>query len=109
MSGLVYGIVYFNGTCVADTTDLFLPAGQIKLNAIPYPGWVFYGWDINGFQTNASLTTYNLTVPANITPLFSIAKRVEFVTNPPAAQRPGGPNSHPDASPWTAFYQRMHA
>ncbi len=83
VSGLVYGIVYFNGTCVADTTDLFLPAGQIKLNAIPYPGWVFYGWDINGFQTNASLTTYNLTVPANITPLFSIAKRVEFVTNPP--------------------------
>ena len=83
-TGLVYGIIYLNGTCVADTTDIFLSAGLIKLNAFPYPGWVFYAWNINGYQTGNTLTTYNLTGPANIYPLFSIAKRVDFVTNPAA-------------------------
>jgi uncharacterized protein (TIGR03437 family) len=82
-TGTISGIVYFNGTCFSTTQNLFLPSGQIPLIAIPYPGWVFYGWQINNQFTVPSLGAYMLAGPATITPLFSIAKRVHFMTNPP--------------------------
>jgi uncharacterized protein (TIGR03437 family) len=82
-TGTISGIVYFNGGCIATTQSVFLPAGPIPLIAYPYPGWVFYGWQINNNFVLASTGTYSLTGPATITPLFSIAKRVHFMTNPP--------------------------
>ncbi len=85
--GFVYGVVYVNpptdNYCIANTTDVFLPAGAIALNAFPYAGWVFYGWNINGFEITDALASYNITGPTNITPQFSIAKVVQFQTNPP--------------------------
>jgi len=82
-TGTITGIVYFNGGCISTTQAVFLPAGPIPLIAYPYPGWVFYGWQINNNFTLASNGSYTLTGPATITPLFSIAKRVHFMTNPP--------------------------
>jgi len=82
-SGTISGIVYFNGGCLATTQTVYLPAGPLPLLAIPYPGWVFYGWQINNVFLLASNSSYTLTGPATITPLFSIAKRVHFMTNPP--------------------------
>ncbi len=82
-TGTISGIVYFNGACISTTQTLFLSAGVIPLLAYPYPGWVFYGWQINNNFTQASTGTYTLTGPAAITPLFSIAKRVHMMTNPP--------------------------
>jgi uncharacterized protein (TIGR03437 family) len=82
-TGTISGIVYFNGSCISTTQSVFLPAGPIPLIAFPYPGWVFYGWQINNNFTLPSTGTYTLTGPATITPLFSIAKRVHFMTNPP--------------------------
>ena len=75
------GIVYFNGVCVASSTTIFLPAGQISLVEYSYPGWVFYGWWINS-HLYTSLGSWNLTGPAQFTPEFSIAKRINFMTNP---------------------------
>ncbi len=82
-TGTISGIVYFNGGCLSTTQTLFLPAGPIPLVAYPYPGWVFYGWQINNQFILSSSSSYSLTSPATITPLFSIAKRVHFMTNPP--------------------------
>lgn len=82
-TGTISGIVYFNNTCVANSETLYLAAGNIPLIEFPYPGWVFYGWQINNNFVQASSSSYNLTGPATITPLFSIAKRVHFMTNPP--------------------------
>lgn len=82
-TGTISGVVYFNGNCISTTQTLFLPAGQIPLLAFPYPGWVFYGWQINNNFVLAPTSSYTLTGPASITPLFSIAKRVHFMTNPP--------------------------
>lgn len=81
--GFVDGVVYVNGTCIATTTTLFVSAGSIPLAEFPFPGWVFYGWSINNTFVQGQVTTYNLTGPATFTPLFSIAKRVHFMTNPP--------------------------
>ncbi len=85
-SGLLAGVVYFNGACVSTTTTTFVPAGPVPLVAFPYPGWVFYGWQVNNVFLPASLGSYNLTGGATFTPLFSIAKRVHFMTNPPGLQ-----------------------
>jgi uncharacterized protein (TIGR03437 family) len=82
-TGTLSGVVYFNGSCITTSQTLFLPAGPIPLLAFPYPGWVFYGWQINGSFTVPSTSNYNLVGPVTITPLFSIAKRVHFMTNPP--------------------------
>lgn len=81
-TGYQGGIVYFNGICVAATTTLFMPAGAITLVQYPYPGWVFYGWNIGGYNYG-SIGTFNLVAPTTFTPQFSIAKRVHFMTNPP--------------------------
>lgn len=77
------GVVLFNGLCVPVSTTVWVGTGTIPLIAIPFPGWVFYGWQINGNGVVQAITSYNLTGPASITPLFSIAKRVHFMTNPP--------------------------
>lgn len=79
--GLRYGIIYFDTFCVGDTTDFYVDAGLHRLNAFPYPGWVFYGFLINTLPPDY-LTTVNVTTPLNITPLFSIAKRLNLITNP---------------------------
>jgi uncharacterized protein (TIGR03437 family) len=75
------GIAYFNGTCTATTTSLYMSAGQISLVQYPYPGWVFYGWEINGYNYG-NITTWNLTGPTTFIPQFSIAKRYHFMTTP---------------------------
>lgn len=81
--GFVDGVVYFNGACIATTTTTFAPAGVISLAEFPFPGWVFYGWLIDNTLVTGNVPTYNLTGPATFTPLFSVGKRVHFMTNPP--------------------------
>jgi uncharacterized protein (TIGR03437 family) len=82
LSGMQEGVVYFSGTCVAaGSTVQFLSVGPYVVNAFPYPGWAFYGWLINGSVTNA-LASINITEPMTLTPQFSLAKRVDFITNP---------------------------
>jgi uncharacterized protein (TIGR03437 family) len=85
-SGFVDGVVYFNGACIASTTSVFLGSGTVPLVEFPYPGWVFYGWSINNTFIPGQVSSYNLTGPATFTPLFSIAKRVHFMTNPVGLQ-----------------------
>ncbi len=81
-TGFVDGAVTFNGTCIVATTSLFVPAGAITLVQWPAPGWVFYGWQINNNFVGQT-ATYTVTGPSTFQPLFSIAKRVHFMTNPP--------------------------
>jgi uncharacterized protein (TIGR03437 family) len=79
----VTGVVFFNGACITTTTSTFVAAGPVTLNAIPYPGWVFYGYQVNNTAFISPTSTYNITGPTSFTPEFSIAKRVHFMTNPP--------------------------
>jgi uncharacterized protein (TIGR03437 family) len=75
------GIMYMDSLCYANTADVYVTAGSHILNAFPYPGWVFYGFAINGL-TPTYLTNINVTTPITIIPEFSVAKRVDFLTNP---------------------------
>lgn len=84
--GFQDGVVYLNGACYATSATFFAPAGQIPLAEFPYPGWAFYGWQINNTFQTVPITTFNLTRPSTIEPLFSIAKRVHFMTNPTGLQ-----------------------
>jgi len=80
------GVLWVNSACqVAGSSVQYLNAGAMPLEAYPLPGWVFYGWLINGEQSNA-LTSYNITGPVTITPQYSIAKEVFFLTNPAGLQ-----------------------
>jgi len=83
------GIMYFNGACYGSSTtpdtDPFVTAGTYTLNAFPYPGWVFYSWQINN-NPPSYLSSVNISAPTNIIAMFSVAKRVNFVTNPPGLQ-----------------------
>jgi uncharacterized protein (TIGR03437 family) len=81
--GFRAGIIYADGTCLGDTTDIFMAAGQHVLNAFPYPGFVFTGWNIGGQQVTPYLTTFNVTASMQVIPLFMPGKRIHFVTNPP--------------------------
>ncbi len=82
--GFVDGAVVVNGVCMVATSTTFVPAGPLTLLQFPFPGWVFYGWAINNtFLPGPSTSGYTLNGPTTVTPLFSIAKRVQFMTNPP--------------------------
>jgi uncharacterized protein (TIGR03437 family) len=84
-NGFFGGIIYFDITCYGNTSSFFIPIGAHTLNAFPYPGWVFYGYNAGG-QIKTPLATVNVQAPMIITPQFSIAKRVNFLTNPPGLQ-----------------------
>jgi uncharacterized protein (TIGR03437 family) len=81
-NGLVSGIVYLDSNCISNSSNLYVTGGTHILNAFPYPGWVFYAWDINGSMNTSALTSINVTSGTNITAYFSIAKQVQFLTNP---------------------------
>jgi uncharacterized protein (TIGR03437 family) len=82
LPGFVDGVVYVNGSCLAATTSSYVAAGPVTLAEFPFPGWVFYGWQINNTFIPGPLGNYQLTGPATFTPFFSIAKRVNFMTTP---------------------------
>ena len=58
------------------------PRVPLALQAFPYPGWVFTAWDISGNYVSSTIASWNVTAPITITPEFTIAKRVNFLTNP---------------------------
>ena len=82
--GAYSGIIYFNGGCVGSSEQVYAPAGSVVLNAIPYPGWVFTGWNMGtgGNLITSPYITYNIAAPTTITPSFTIAKVVNFLTQP---------------------------
>jgi uncharacterized protein (TIGR03437 family) len=82
-----YGLVYVNGTCYSDSAVIFIPSGPVTLNAFPFPGYGFVGFESGGNPPNPYLYNYNLTVPGSaVSAIFSPAKRVSFRTNPLALQ-----------------------
>lgn len=84
--GTRVGLVYVASQCISSNTDLWLQAGAVPLAAYPYPGYVFNSWNIGGQTQPSFLTTLNLVGPITIAPVFMQAKRVQFVTDPPALQ-----------------------
>jgi uncharacterized protein (TIGR03437 family) len=77
------GVIYIAGQCYWSSVTLFLTAGSQVLNAIPFPGFVFLGWQTSQGSRTPYLTSINITGPISITPTFEPAKRVTFLTNPP--------------------------
>lgn len=77
-----WGLIYVNGTCYSDSVVVYQPAGQVVLNAYPFPGYGFIGFGAAGNPAGSYLYSLNLTEPTALTALFSPAKRVSFRTNP---------------------------
>ncbi len=76
------GIVFLGGNCYGWSTNLWVPGGAVALNAIPYPGFVFIGWNINGATFDSYLKTFNIDRVTTILAQFAPAKRVQFITDP---------------------------
>ena len=80
-SGIRVGLVFIGSKCFWNNAILYFPAGSVlTLNAYPYPGFVFLGWQ--GLGSNDFLTSYTLAGPLTLAPRFSPGKRVRFETNP---------------------------
>ncbi|HTS78302.1 MAG TPA: hypothetical protein VMG40_18980, partial [Bryobacteraceae bacterium] len=79
------GVMYLDGTCYDSSAQLYLPAGSHLLNEFPFPGSVFYGYLAPGL-IQTPINSINIAYPITITPLWSQAKRVIFMTNPPGLQ-----------------------
>jgi uncharacterized protein (TIGR03437 family) len=76
------GITCVGGTCYQQSTDLWLPPGDVQLEAIPYDGFAFTGWYTGG-EPAPFVHTYKVTGPRVLNPRFSPAKRVQIITDPP--------------------------
>jgi hypothetical protein len=85
-TGTPLGVIYVNQQCFADSAQIYLPAGSVTLAALMYPGYAFYGFVINGSSYPPSLQSVNVAAPMSIGPQFSVAKRVDFLTNPVGLQ-----------------------
>ncbi len=77
------GIVFLNTNCFWASANPFIQAGtKLALNAYPYPGFVFIGWTTNLSQQSGFLTSLVVNSPIILSPHFSPAKRVTFLTSP---------------------------
>ena len=54
----------------------------MNLSAAAFPGFIFTNWVINGIIITTQSFTYDVVIPASITPVFVKAKRVRFRSNP---------------------------
>ncbi|HUA87150.1 MAG TPA: IPT/TIG domain-containing protein [Bryobacteraceae bacterium] len=79
--GTPQGLFYMDGTCYGGSTSFFATAGSHTVSGYPYPGWVFYATMVNSLQA-APGATVDIEDPTTIAPEFSVAKRVNFITNP---------------------------
>ena len=68
---------------ITDSTTVYAPQGLVTLNAFPFPGYGFVGFEYGGNSPNPYLYRYNLVQPGSaIVAVFSPAKRVSFRTDP---------------------------
>jgi uncharacterized protein (TIGR03437 family) len=77
------GIVFIGNQCFWASTNIFVAAGTtVALNAYPYPGFAFVDWTSNLSSPNAYLTSFAVNGPIILSPHFTPAKRVTFLTSP---------------------------
>lgn len=77
------GVVFLGSACYWSSVVLFEPANTtISLNAYPYPGFVFTGWQINSATPTSFLSQVTINEPTTITPKFEPGKLVSFLTSP---------------------------
>jgi uncharacterized protein (TIGR03437 family) len=76
------GVVFISGRCVDYAGSIWLPPGEITLQAIPLAGYAFSGWSLDTVRVEGALTTYTVRGPAVLAPRFVRAKRVQLLTDP---------------------------
>lgn len=80
------GVVFVDGNCYGSSANLWMEGGPHTLNAFPYPGFVFVGWNLGGVTVNSPLANMRVNGAMTIAAQFAPAKRVRFVTVPPGLQ-----------------------
>jgi len=77
------GLVFVGSECYLTSAYIYVPAGSTEpLNAYPYPGYAFIGWNINSSTPSTFLTSVTINSPITIVPMFVPAERVSFLTSP---------------------------
>jgi uncharacterized protein (TIGR03437 family) len=80
------GIAIIGGGCFAYSGAAWLPGGDYSLQAIPYDGFIFRGWNREGMVGTAYLNSLKVTGPVTIQPVFEQAKRMHLYTSPAGLQ-----------------------
>ena len=76
------GVVIAGSACFGAPATTWVIPGPLNLSAAAFPGFIFSNWQINGNIINTQSFTYDVVIPANITPVFIKAKRARFRSNP---------------------------
>ncbi len=73
------------GACYWSNTVQFVPVpSAVPMSAQAFPGWLFTGWRVNGLlASTAASAAIPVNGPTVVQPLFTLAARVRFLTNPP--------------------------
>jgi uncharacterized protein (TIGR03437 family) len=79
------GTIMVDGFPVKSSQDVYVSANSTSvLQAIPNPGYVFVGWVPGPNQVIAGfLNTVTVTGPITVYPRFQVARKVNFLTEPP--------------------------
>lgn len=76
------GLIYINGSCYWNNASFWTTGNELRLNAYPYPGYVFLGWAVDQNPSDAFLKTAIVNGPSIVRARFSPAKRIKFRTDP---------------------------
>lgn len=76
------GVVIAGAGCFGAPATVWVSPGPMNLSAAPFPGFIFSNWVINGNIIPTQSFTYEVVIPASITPVFIKAKRVRIRSNP---------------------------
>ena len=77
-----YGFIYVDGTCFGDTVEAYMTTGPHQLTAVPFPGYVFTGFSINGQVNPSSAVSFNIQGAVEVRPQFMPAKRIKLTSEP---------------------------
>ena len=69
------GVIIAGAGCFGAPATAWVVPGPMALSAAAFPGFIFTNWVINGNIITTQSFTYNVVIPASITPVFVKAKR----------------------------------
>lgn len=83
-SQFLAGIAWIEPNCYINGNQrIWLTENEYRLNAFPFPGYVFTGWSYSGRPPVPYLLNLRIAGPITLAAHFERGKRVKFLTDPP--------------------------
>lgn len=94
------GTVTANTTTFTSEGSVYIPNGTtVALNAVPSPGWLFTRWNHRNEPPASPVTSFTMTAPTVLHPIFARAAQVTLRTEPADVELSA--DGTPAQSPWS--------